>query len=244
MKFLLIDYEHSFKLWVHFSTLSLDLCRLACMSTMIVHGIYGPESPVSSFTRRWWSISWGKKDSRRRRQKQNVFSSYLTIISVFSSNISCTQHQILQMTLTLVPLFIFVSSPGANAFKCLKSLFSFLDLSDQSWKWIIVLMLPWMSLLQNKAAIPLLFSFTMALWLHLLSVYVHVVVIFMWLGRLNLDIWMDRDQHCWWPLFFHKIVYYCIVISKPPKHNKCHLLTVLGSRSSLVTLHQLIKCFC
>jgi hypothetical protein len=61
--------------------------------------------------------------------KQNVFSSYLTVVSVFSSNISCTQHRILQMTLTLVPLFVFVSSPGANAFRCLKSLFSFPDLS-------------------------------------------------------------------------------------------------------------------
>ena len=129
MKSLLIDYEHSFKLQVHFSTSSLDFCRLACMLTMIVHGIYGPESPVSSFTRRWWSISQGKKDSRRRRQKQNVFSSYLTVVSVFSSNISRTQHRILQMTLTLIPLFIFVSSPGANAFRCLKSLFSFPDLS-------------------------------------------------------------------------------------------------------------------
>jgi len=129
MKFLLIDYEHSFKLQVHFSTSSLDFRRLACMSMMIVHGIYGPESPVLSFARRWWSISRGKKNSRRRCQKQNVFSSYLTVVCVFSSNISCTQHRILQMTLTLVPLFVFVSSPGANAFRCLKSLFSFPDLS-------------------------------------------------------------------------------------------------------------------
>jgi hypothetical protein len=55
---------------------------------------------------------------------------------------------------------------------------------------------------------------------------------------------MDRDQHYWQPMFSHKIVRFYVVVSKPPKHNECHLLAMLGSRSLLVALRQLVKHFC
>src|SRR5271155_2579716 len=42
-------------------------------------------------------------------------------------------------------------------------------------------------------------------------------------------------------MFSLKVVFFHAVVSKPPKRNECHLLVVLGSRSSLVTPHRPIK---